>query len=183
MNITPKYIKEYIEEVTQMDLGSKKRTREFVEMRCVAYKLTRVLTKMGLSRIGELYNRNHATVLHSINLFDDLYNQSDFSENKKLYLRWLQEFREVQRFGEIQQMIGIDKEMQSDEEVREKYEYLLHKQKNDFSNKIKELSGELERYKTNSMFQKISKLSEYDFQDLEVRVNAFLSMRRLKDAV
>ena len=45
INITPIYIKEYIEGVTGMDLGARTRVREVVDVRRVAFKLTKVLTR------------------------------------------------------------------------------------------------------------------------------------------
>ena len=47
-------------------IKSKLRWREIVDARCVYYLRAKELTRSSLSSIGELVNRDHATVLHGI---------------------------------------------------------------------------------------------------------------------
>lgn len=87
ITITSKLIKELVEEITNIDLTTKKRYRNIVQYRFVAFKLSKELTFDSLSYIGKLYGKDHATVLHGINKFKSLENQYDFKDAKKLYDR------------------------------------------------------------------------------------------------
>ena len=62
IEITPKFIKKYLEDLTGEDFSVKGRKRNIVELRWVAFKLTRTLTRLSLTQIGELYNKDHATM-------------------------------------------------------------------------------------------------------------------------
>jgi len=50
----------------QVDIKEKTRKREHVLARSFCYKLLRENTKMTLSEIAKLFNKNHATVLHNL---------------------------------------------------------------------------------------------------------------------
>ena len=59
--------------VTEGQLKSEVRDRKLVEPRQVAQYLISMHTKnIGVERIGKMFNRNHATVLHSIRVVKNL---------------------------------------------------------------------------------------------------------------
>lgn len=52
--------------IPEKKLLSKKRTRHLVEARCLCMWMIRKQTKLSLPEIGELFNRDHTTVLHNL---------------------------------------------------------------------------------------------------------------------
>lgn len=64
-------IRELVEHETGYDLTDRKRTRERVYVRSVYFKLCRSNTLASLHKIGLSVNKDHATVLHGIRLFDE----------------------------------------------------------------------------------------------------------------
>lgn len=52
----------------EVDCLKDSKIREIVEPRQIAMYYTRSLTNLNLSAIGRLFNKDHATVLHSINI-------------------------------------------------------------------------------------------------------------------
>jgi len=190
MNITPEYIKNYIETLTELELSSNKRNREIVETRWVAFKLTKMLTRSSLSKIGKVYNKDHATVLHGIKTFDSIYNQADFVETKNLYKRILKAFLEIQdNIGflnglkenikyAIEENTGITEAI---EIINFKYEIKIEEIVEKHNKIVTDLKIQNQRFLTNPMFEKICKLPEREFQDLEVRFNAFFQMNAMNE--
>ena len=77
-------IKEYVNQVYNLDILKNTRKRNYVEARCLYYKLCRELTKESLSNIGESVGRDHSGVIHSLNnVLQDSYAYIVF-ENIKL---------------------------------------------------------------------------------------------------
>lgn len=71
MNI--KAVQEIVSSITGVDIKSSHRTREIVYARSVYFKILRDLTPMSLTAIGKTLNKNHATVVHSLNkTFNDI---------------------------------------------------------------------------------------------------------------
>jgi DNA-binding transcriptional MerR regulator len=60
-----------IQKVTGVDLTTKTRKYEFIEARMIYYKLLRD-RGYSLQEIGDTLDKNHATVLHAINVFEDI---------------------------------------------------------------------------------------------------------------
>ena len=80
-----KQIKETIENDLIINLSENSRRRAITEARSVYYKICYDKLNMSLSAIGETVNRDHATVLHSLNnVFPSLENY-----NKELYNYYL----------------------------------------------------------------------------------------------
>lgn len=64
-------IKNFIDTEFDIDISKNTRKREYVEARCLYYKLAKEYTKLTLERIGAVLNRDHATVLHGLkNVWD-----------------------------------------------------------------------------------------------------------------
>jgi|TARA_R100000482_G_scaffold124922_1_gene79929 hypothetical protein len=66
-----KNIKKIVEEETGYDLLNKSRKQELVYARAMYYKLCREYSLNSLQTIARSVNKNHATVLHGIKLFDN----------------------------------------------------------------------------------------------------------------
>lgn len=62
-----KDIKNFVDTEFDIDISENTRKREYVEARCLYYKLSKEFTKLSLKRIGAILHRNYATVLHSLN--------------------------------------------------------------------------------------------------------------------
>ncbi len=60
-------IKNFVDTEFDIDIIKNTREREYVEARCLYYKLAKEHTKLSLKRIGGKLKRDHATVLHSLN--------------------------------------------------------------------------------------------------------------------
>jgi len=63
-------IKDYVENNLNCNLQTKRRKRGDAYARSVYYKIAREHTFKPLAEIGMLVSRDHATVLHGLNLFD-----------------------------------------------------------------------------------------------------------------
>ena len=74
-------IKNLIEKEFSLELSTRKRTLEFVEARCIFYKICKDIypQDFSFSKIGKFIHRNHATVIHGLKTFESLYmNSNDF---------------------------------------------------------------------------------------------------------
>ena len=76
--MTPERFKQIIALETGIDVDIVSRKRNFVEVRALYYKLLRDILGMTLHSIADTVNKDHATVLHSLNNFD---NWSSYSED------------------------------------------------------------------------------------------------------
>lgn len=66
-------ILERIEKVAGMPLSklSQKRNSEMVDLRCIIYFALK--DHYGYSEIGRMFNKSHATIIHSVKRFENLY--------------------------------------------------------------------------------------------------------------
>jgi hypothetical protein len=71
MTVQLETIKDYIEANVKVSLKKKTRTRDMAYARAVYYKLAKRYTVQSLTAIGKLVDRDHATVLHGLKLFDE----------------------------------------------------------------------------------------------------------------
>jgi len=65
-----------------VSLSSKSRKRKEVYLRDILMKLIYQKSRLSLEKIGAFFNRDHATVIHNINLYDNLCKYPDFIELK-----------------------------------------------------------------------------------------------------
>ena len=63
--------KKIIELETGVNVEIVSRKRNFVEARAIYYKLLRDISQMTLHAIADTVNKDHATILHSLNSVDD----------------------------------------------------------------------------------------------------------------
>jgi hypothetical protein len=64
-------IKNLVDQEMQTDIKTNNRKRELVYARAVYYKLARQHTIQSLESIASVLDRNHATALHGIKIFND----------------------------------------------------------------------------------------------------------------
>jgi hypothetical protein len=90
-----------VKELIQRDnLDSKDRYRDMVYKRCYLYSILRD-EGWHLSKIGRLFNRNHATVINALNLHDNYFGKD------KIYDRMIKEYLTI--FGKEITDIDYDK--------------------------------------------------------------------------
>lgn len=174
INITPKFIKEHIEDITGVkDLSIKSRKREIVEIRSVCFTLTRTLCLgVSLASIGELYNKDHATVIHGLKMFETLKDQYHFKNSNTLYKTCLAHFLQLSDKGIYKRL----RKLQTLEEIKDAYNEKLLVLTNKYRKVINNQARNLGILKDNLIFAEVCKLPEAQFTDLENRINAFLKM-------
>jgi len=111
-------ILEIVEKETKTILSSKNRRRETVYARAIYYKLARLNTRNSLAKIASLVERDHATVLHGIKVFDE---QISVYEDAREYLEI---YKKLVIY--IKKENGVkDKEINPAAYYRKKYAYTL----------------------------------------------------------
>ena len=78
-------IKEYVNNLYDLDIEKDTRKREYVDARTFYYKLCRDLTKCSLTHIGVSVGRDHCAVLHA---FKNILHHLDTEELEKAYLHF-----------------------------------------------------------------------------------------------
>lgn len=58
--------------ISRSQIVSKSRIRDYADARCIAYKLIYTLSKKTLQQTGNIFNTDHATVIHGIKKFNNL---------------------------------------------------------------------------------------------------------------
>ena len=117
-------LKTLIKQEYGYNVDANTRKREIVETRAMYYTILKNFSNLSLSAIARTVNKNHATVLHSINNFDnwrthnkyldiaydnivsklnDLDNVDEIQENKELRRQLIQLKLENQRLKNIEQ--------------------------------------------------------------------------------
>ncbi len=110
-----KRIKDYVDNCAGYDIGTKLRTTEVVSYRTLYFKLAIDTTHYTLKKIGNVVNRDHATVLHSKKLFDELMSNE--------YFKSLEEVYKIEVLGE--QVNAPYRDIMQYNKLKEKYNKLL----------------------------------------------------------
>ena len=108
---------EIVNDFFDVDIRTKKRTREIVMIRAAYYYIAREKTKCSMEKIAKEIGRNHATVLHSLKNFENwlIYEpeyKQKFEKLKKIVFNELtiEEFQE-KKLKFKYKMIKIAKEL------------------------------------------------------------------------
>lgn len=108
---------EIVNDFFDVDIRTKKRTREIVMIRAAYYYIAREKTKYSMEKIAKEIGRNHATVLHSLKNFENwlIYEpeyKQKFEKLKKIVFNELtiEEFQE-KKLKFKYKMIKIAKEL------------------------------------------------------------------------
>ena len=177
MILTPKIIREKLEIEFDLDLSQKKRSREVVYRRHLAFKLCREFTTYSLSEIGEEFKKDHSTVIYSLKEFDVHKDQYYFKDYKKVYDRYhenfskltnkVKDFKFLDEISEIEEIKNafFEEKNRIESELNRKYQY-----------EIIQLQKKIDKYEKYSFFRKIVELPEDDFQEIKTRINSFFIM-------
>jgi hypothetical protein len=131
--MTTKEIKELVEQETNNTLDTKTRKRDIVYTRAVYFKLCRVHTLLPLSEIGLIVNKNHATVLHGLRLFNNV-----LVEYEQSYLELFSKLDEQIRKQTGKKLRNTQKLLNPEIFYRKKYTRLLLEHR-DISQKYRNL--------------------------------------------
>ena len=180
--ITIRQIKEYYELVSDInDLSTKSREREIVDVRFSFYKSCKMHTNESLAKIGLFAGRTHATVLHGIKEFDNLYSGNNFTA-KKIYTKVEEKINVVKKNCKS----DFDIMKCQDVELVKQYFRIKHIQHTEKSHNIirnlqfenimlqKKLDATLP-----TMLNEIRSLNIEDYNELAERVNLFLKVKNL----
>lgn len=168
--ITPEYIKEHIDNLTDLDLTIKCRKRNYTYMRMVAYKLCRDITKASYQAIGNPYKRDHATVMHNIKQYEIHENQPYFKRYREFYMKVLNTFSDV---------IELDydiKKLQTISEIKRDYQEKFNKITSLYRSIIKKQKKIIDSYEYDPMYMQIAELPKLKHDELKERVYAYLKM-------
>ena len=82
MNTDFDILRDITKEVCKVDPMKKTRRREVVYARMIMYKILKSFHKHTTTAIGKMFGKNHATILHSINQFDNMVIYDDWLSNR-----------------------------------------------------------------------------------------------------
>jgi hypothetical protein len=74
-------VKEIINEELGVNIDKNVRKRNYVEARALYYTILKNSTNLTLSQIGNIVNKNHATVLHGIKNLQDWMDQNAYLQH------------------------------------------------------------------------------------------------------
>tara|TARA_R100000951_G_scaffold106806_1_gene101626 strand:- start:805 stop:1368 length:564 start_codon:yes stop_codon:yes gene_type:complete len=159
LNTTKKLIeiKNYIDQEAGIDIAIKSRKRSIVLYRVLYYKLALELTDESLQNIGEVLNRDHATVLHSRN------KNFEYMMSLETYRNLYKKYMELYKLSVVDLAEDEDKEMtELRGQVKNQHEIIQDLEK--IINNIGLTKNEI-KYRTLTTEQKI---------DYDERVSLFL---------
>ena len=76
--------------IIQDELNTPERYRDLIYKRCYLYAILRD-EGWHLSKIGRLFNRNHATIINALKIHDNYYGKD------KIYMRYIKQFEDIFR--------------------------------------------------------------------------------------
>jgi hypothetical protein len=167
-------IKQFVDRYYGFDIDRNTRKDEYVKARTMYYYLSRTYTSQPLSEIGGLLNKDHATVLHSIN------NNHEFYVNhNQVYKRGLESFNDYAiRYVEMlelkqQQEEGIDSIAMK--------ESVLHYENTKLREELRETTTELQMLHestkvANVLGEIVNKIPENKLPIVVERLNAMVKM-------
>jgi len=159
--MTLQKIKEVVELYANQIIQTECRNQNKVFLRAIYYKLCRELTSSGLAKIGASMDKNHATVLHGLKIFDGVMREPFY---KKLYLRCYDYLTEADMLFSADDTV---------ERVIENYEQ-----------RISVLEAENERLKRNynrDIFKILGSMDSYTLRLFEeTRLKPFLKLNDVK---
>lgn len=136
-----------IKEVTGVDLKTKTRKYRFIEARMLYYKILRD-NGFTLSEIGNTLNKNHATVLHSLNTFDTIISiDKDLKDKYKMVKRLIEPEKinkvvleeevktlreELRRYTQFQCLNKLMLLLEYDNEFETRVENFIHRARYEF---------------------------------------------------
>ena len=90
-------IKDYVDKCAGYDISDKRRDAEIVKFRTLYFKLAKQTTHWSLQKIGNMVDRNHATVLHAQNkLFSEISKDREMIKLYRYYKKVILKHQESQ---------------------------------------------------------------------------------------
>jgi len=155
-------------------LEKKTRLKDYIYLRRICYKLCKELNpRLSLSRIGKVFNRDHATVLNGLRKFDDARGFPDYDAYYEIHDKVYEILTRQQpsSFGPLPKSLEL-----IEREYRVKHIILVEK-----SHKvICKLMMKLDNIAKRDIFKELSELDDKSFEEFEVRAKAFLEMNKLQ---
>jgi chromosomal replication initiation ATPase DnaA len=103
-NLTLSQIKILVSKDLKINIKKNSRIRKYVYGRAIYFKLCKEFTHASLAEIGESVNREHATVIHGLEVFNmiALYNDTIMSSYNRIRNALLQEGNQaLKRYSEV----------------------------------------------------------------------------------
>jgi hypothetical protein len=127
--------------VTKADPMGKNRLRENVDARRIAYRICRVVLNLTYIRISKYFDKNHASVLHSLKSFDALFETDrDFRNNYNAVMKVISSVEFDSNIIDSQDILVDYVNLQSETlDIKNKYETLLRSLHNKVTQKVEEL--------------------------------------------
>jgi hypothetical protein len=175
--ITVDFIKKTLEGFANVeDISLKSRKRPLPDLRYTYMALCRHLREdienYSLYRIGKCINRNHATVIHGLKEFDNLYGTKSFYGNDiyKKSLAFL-----------LNHIEGLDipEEIKRDEVVNHyRVKHIMLSEK--YRDVINKQQRKIDLLTKNKLLVKVSELNEDVLDELEIKLDAFFKVNKFK---
>jgi len=152
MNTDFDILRDITKEVCKADPMKKTREREVVYARMIMYKILKSFHKHTATAIGRMFGKNHATILHSINQFDNMVSYDDWLNNR---------FHCV--MSEYTKEISLQNEIIADVHLRNKILESKVKMQKRIIRQCKEISSIIDgvpEHKVDDIIKKLRMLSE-----------------------
>jgi len=165
MKMKLEYLIGIVSNVTGLDITSKCRDSEHVNARAIYYDIAYNKLRLGsLTSIGKSVNRDHATVLHSIN--------NVFPHLKRYYRQSYDQYKEVLDRLVIDENFDASKTTEERlEDITDKYNELLAK----YEELVNSLDADQEDER-HQMIKSIRRLPSEKLTTLKIRLDAILRM-------
>ena len=127
--------------VTKSDPMARDRVRQNVDARRIVYKLCRELLNITYTRIARYFDKNHASVLHGLKQFDDLFETDrEFRRNYNAVMHVISSIEFDSNIIDSQDIIVDYLHLKDDNfDVQKKYDHLLKSLQYKVTEKINEL--------------------------------------------
>jgi hypothetical protein len=161
MNTDFNILRDITKEVCKVDPMKKTRKREVVYARMIMYKVLKSFHKHTVTSIGRMFGKNHATILHSINQFDNIVVYDDWLSGR---------FHCV--MSEYTKEISLQNKIIADVHLRNKILESEVKMQKRIIRQCKEISSIIDgvpEEKVEHIIQKLSMLSEVAKKEIKPR--------------
>ena len=127
--------------VTKADPMAKNRIRDNVDARRIAYKVCREVLNLTYMRIAKYFDKNHASILHGLKHFDDLFETDrDFRNNYNAVMKVISSVEFDSNIIDSQDIFVDYVNLKSETmDIKQKYETLLRSLHNKVTEKVDEL--------------------------------------------
>lgn len=147
------------------------RTRPYPFMRYIYFKLAREFTDESLTSIGRTIKKDHATVLHGLQKFDDLCGQKFFNEFEDHYKVLRNQMQKAMKDGEINE---VERTIQTAEEIKELYRLKFFR----LVEKNHKVIKNMHKINEFELLPKIAELPADDVDEFKVIVASFYNRKR-----